>query len=120
MKSPPVGILLAFVVSARAFSQTPMKIVVIVETTIASATASEIEKSVAIPLERALQRLPGVRALRSTSTDSGKCRVEIEYEISPPAQGALELVKVRVLEARKDLPARASDPLVTLGRSSEP
>jgi multidrug efflux pump subunit AcrB len=90
---------------------------VIVEATYANATASEIETLIAIPFERALNDLPGIKNLRSSSTH-GRCRVEIEYKDSPPTQDALALVKAKVLEARRSFPANSSVPAVSFGQAS--
>jgi len=112
------ALLLSLLLTACALTPNSMNPVVVIEVVIANGSAEEIERSVAIPLERALHMLAGVTAVKSTSAD-GRCRVEVGYASSPTPE-ALEQVKTAAMAEWHRFSALASKPVVSVKPSAIP
>ena len=76
-------------------------------------TAQQVERVITIPLERALAGLQGAKAIRSSSADSGSCRIEIEFEVAPSDQ-TLRQVEGVVRAAWSTLSISSPSPLVSI------
>ena len=76
-------------------------------------TAEQVEQVITVPLERALNGLQGAKTIRSSSTDSGSCRIEIEFEVAPSEQ-TLRQVEGVVRAAWSALGASSPAPHVTI------
>ena len=86
----------------------------------ASMGAEELETAIAIPIEAALNGLPGVRRIRSNS-QLGVAATTIEFEPEEDYYRARQLVAERVAQVTSDLPPGTDTPLVSslTGRLNE-
>ena len=95
-----------------------MSQVVVVETVVASGTPEEIERLVAVPLERALHELAGTTEIRSRSIH-GSCRVEVSYARTPASE-VVKQVEFTALAEWAKFSALASKPVVSVSASAIP
>ncbi|HEV7242979.1 MAG TPA: efflux RND transporter permease subunit [Thermoanaerobaculia bacterium] len=86
----------------------------------ASMGAEELEIAIAIPMEAALNGLPGVRRIRSSS-QLGVASTTIEFEPDADYYRSRQLVAERVAQASTDLPPGTDTPLLSslTGRLNE-
>ncbi len=71
----------------------------------------DIERLIAIPLEKRLNGVDGVRSIRSTSSDN-LCLFDVEFRAGDDIETARRRVKDRVDLARPDLPPDLDEPIV--------
>ena len=106
-------LLACFAIGGCTLPPTSMNNVVAIESDSPGLTAEQVEQSIAIPLERALNGLQGANTIRSSSTDSGSCRIEIQFEVAPSEQ-TLRQVEGAVRAAWSALGASSPAPHVSI------
>ena len=90
-----------------------MQKIVTVEMEAQGLTDEQTEQSVAIPFERVLGEIPGVRGVRSSSRSGGFCRIELEF-LSLPNQQTLQLVESVALAAWKKSAVKMAAPYTAI------
>lgn len=83
------------------------------------AEAAELERSAVEPVEAAVSRLGGVRALRST-IEPGRALVLVTFEAARPIELAADDVRRAIDGARRRLPAELEPPVISLATPGEP
>ena len=107
------AVLLAGCALAAAPVAPSMNSVIVIEIAVPSVDAHEIERAVTVPLERALNGLPGVVTINSTSTWQ-RCRIELGYA-GRPGRAAVEQVTALVLAESARFEVAASKPVISVG-----
>jgi multidrug efflux pump len=85
--------------------------IVTVSTTYVGANADVIETQVTEPLEQAINGIPGIRSMVSTSRD-GSSRITIEFDLNIDLETAANDVRDKVGGARGQLPNDAESPII--------
>jgi hydrophobic/amphiphilic exporter-1 (mainly G- bacteria), HAE1 family len=85
--------------------------IITVSTTYAGAAPSDVERSVSKPIEDAVASISGVKAVRSTSSESSSV-VTIEFESSTDIKTAAEDVRTQIGMVRNTLPSDVQDPVI--------
>ena len=106
-------LLAGFAIGGCTLPPTSMNNVIAIESDSPGMTAEQVEQSVTIPLERALNGLHGANTIRSSSTDSGSCRIEIEFLVTPNEQ-TLRQVESAVRAAWSALGSSSPAPHVSI------
>ena len=83
--------------------------IISVNTTYAGANADVIESQITEPLESAVNSVPGVRSIASTSRD-GRSSISIEFNLGMDMETAANDVRDKVSRAIRSLPADADPP----------
>lgn len=86
--------------------------VVSVNTTYSGANADVIESQITEPLEEAVNSVPGVRAISSTSRD-GRSSISIEFALGVDMEAAANDVRDKVSRAVRSLPPDADNPSIS-------
>jgi multidrug efflux pump len=86
--------------------------IITVSTTYVGASADVIESQITEPLESAVNGIPGIRSMSSTSRD-GRSNITIEFELSIPMETAANDVRDKVSGAMRMLPQEVDPPTVT-------
>lgn len=85
--------------------------VVLVTTTYEGVAPSDIETLVTVPIERELTGIAGIKQLVSNSAE-GVSAIQVEFEPDVDIDTALQKVRDKVDQARRDLPEAAEDPAI--------
>jgi multidrug efflux pump len=83
--------------------------IVSVNTTYTGANADVIESQITEPLEEAVNSVPGVRSISSTSRD-GRSSISIEFDLGIDMETAANDVRDKVSRAQRSLPPDADNP----------
>jgi multidrug efflux pump len=86
--------------------------IVSVTTTYAGANADVIESQITEPLEEAMNSVPGVRSISSTSRD-GRSSISVEFDLGIDMEVAANDVRDKVSKAVRSLPPDADNPGVS-------
>ena len=86
--------------------------IVSVNTSYSGANADVIESQITEPLEEAVNSVPGVRAISSTSRD-GRSSISIEFELGIDMEAAANDVRDKVSRALRSLPPDADNPSIS-------
>ena len=78
--------------------------IISVSTSFSGANADVIETQITEPLESAINGIPGIRSLTSTSRD-GSSRITVEFELDVDLETAANDVRDKVSGAQRRLPA---------------
>jgi multidrug efflux pump len=85
--------------------------IVTVSTTYVGANADVIETQITEPLEQAINGIPGIRSMMSSSRD-GSSRITIEFDLNIDLETAANDVRDKVAGARGQLPNDAEPPII--------
>lgn len=80
-----------------------------VRTSYAGANADIIESQITEPLEKAINSVPGIKNITSTSSQ-GSSSITIEFDLSVPLEEAANDVRDKVSQAQRSLPADLEQP----------
>ena len=86
--------------------------IVSVNTSYSGANADVIESQITEPLEEAVNSVPGVRAISSTSRD-GRSSISIEFDVGIDMEAAANDVRDKVSRAVRNLPPDADNPSIS-------
>jgi multidrug efflux pump len=86
--------------------------IVSVSTSYVGANADVIETQITEPLEQAINGIPGINTLSSSSRD-GSSRITVEFDLNVDLETAANDVRDKVAAARRQLPSDAEPPVVT-------
>jgi multidrug efflux pump len=86
--------------------------IVSVNTSYSGANADVIESQITEPLEEAVNSVPGVKAISSTSRD-GRSSISIEFELGIDMEAAANDVRDKVSRAQRNLPPDADNPSIS-------
>jgi len=85
--------------------------IITVSTTYTGASADVIESQITEPLESAVNGIPGIRSMSSSSRD-GRSNITIEFELEIPMETAANDVRDKVSGAMRLLPQEVDPPVV--------
>jgi multidrug efflux pump len=85
--------------------------IVTVSTSYVGANADVIETQITEPLEQAINGIPGIRSMMSSSRD-GSSRITIEFDLNIDLETAANDVRDKVAGARGQLPGDAEPPII--------
>lgn len=85
--------------------------IVSVSTSYVGANADVIETQITEPLEQAINGIPGINTLSSSSRD-GSSRITVEFDLNIDLETAANDVRDKVSAARRQLPSDAEPPIV--------
>jgi len=85
--------------------------VITVQTTYVGASADVIESQITEPLESAINGIPGIRSMSSSSRD-GRSNITIEFDLEIPMETAANDVRDKVSGAMRMLPKEVDPPVV--------
>lgn len=85
--------------------------IVLVTTTYEGVAPSDMETLVTVPIERELTGIAGIKQIRSSSAE-GVSGIEVEFEPDVDIDTALQKVRDKVDQARRELPDAAEDPTI--------
>ena len=85
--------------------------VVTVTTMMVGANPTDVEISITIPLETALEGIEGLKYLRSTSSE-GVSVITVEFDPNVPTETALSRVRDAVDAGKADIPSEVDEPIV--------
>jgi len=85
--------------------------IITVSTTYVGANADVIETQITEPLESAVNGIPGIRSMSSSSRD-GRSNITIEFELEVPMETAANDVRDKVSGAMRMLPKEVDPPVV--------
>lgn len=88
------------------------KPIISVDCSYAGANADVIENQITEPLEQNINGIPGIRSLTSTS-EQGRCRINIEFELSVDLETAANDVRDKVSKAQRWLPNDCDPPTIS-------
>ncbi len=86
--------------------------VISVSTSYPGANSDVIETQITEPLEQAINAVPGIRSLTSTSRQ-GNSRITVEFELSVDMETAANDVRDKVAQAQRRLPRDVDPPIVS-------
>ena len=86
--------------------------IISVSTSFSGANADVIETQITEPLESAINGIPGIRSLTSTSRD-GSSRITVEFELDVDLETAANDVRDKVSGAQRRLPEDVDPPTVS-------
>lgn len=99
-------------IATRINSASALGAVIAVEVSVVQRTAEWVEKEITWPLERSLNKLPGLAAMKSSSTES-LCLIELRFRRAPGVT-ALEKAKSVALATWLGLVDVVSEPTVAI------
>jgi len=85
--------------------------IITVSTTFTGASADVIETQITEPLESAINGIPGIRSMSSSSRD-GRSNITVEFELEIPMETAANDVRDKVSGAMRMLPQEVDPPVV--------
>ena len=86
--------------------------IISVSTSYPGANSDVIETQITEPLEQSINGIPGVRSLRSVSSQGGS-RITVEFELTVDLETAANDVRDKVSQAMRMLPRDCDPPIVT-------
>ncbi len=86
--------------------------IISVSTSYPGANSDVIETQITEPLEQAINAVPGIRSLTSTSRQ-GNSRITVEFELSVDMETAANDVRDKVAQAQRRLPRDVDPPIVS-------